>query len=481
MIYRKKVVICGDSRVGKSALLTRYIKDSYHREYNQTVGANVLIKKLDANLIRDTADIGDLDYKNSNDHFIIYFWDIMGSSNQLSLNENYLTKSAGAIVVFDVTSRQSFNRVEFWIKRINELNENIPLVIVGNKTDKTHKRLITYEGAREKAKEYSAKYVETSAKTGHNISRAFKTLMSNIINLPKVEISEFFKINDLVDLRLIEDRTYIYVNDEEFLICARLLLNIPVERISEADEIRSIDEAAEVFQRTLWQNRILEGPISRDSRHFIITPEEEFQGHCSNIQAFFESGLQTDILASNIAFPLLKKLVDLDYSPAVSVFKEEIAKRFEEGVKSSKLFLLKGGYLRYLNEEERQSLKGYDELSGEIIEEILLNQEVEKRIEETKIQQKQISLEKERKWLSNMFGKKHGFYEILRERVEKEKEIEMLNQAVEILRSSRIKTDDKVKSLIDALDQPPLHYRILRWIRGKSISKNSNKRKFGIF
>lgn len=86
--------------------------------------------------------------------------------------------------------------------------------------------------------------------------------------------SKIFKINELVDLRLIDGRTYIYVNNKEFLICARLLLNIPIDRIQEANEIKSIDEAAEVFKQSLWQNRIVEGPMARPSRfqNNTITP-----------------------------------------------------------------------------------------------------------------------------------------------------------------------------------------------------------------
>ena len=92
----------------------------------------------------------------------------------------------------------------------------------------------------------------------------------------------------------------------------------------------------------------------------MISPEEEFMGHCSNIQAFFENGLNTDILHTNIAFPLLKKLVDQNFEPARRVFKQEIAVRFNEGTQNSRYFLNSGGYLNYLNEEEKQALISYD-------------------------------------------------------------------------------------------------------------------------
>ncbi len=157
---------------------------------------------------------------------------------------------------------------------------------------------------------------------------------------------KIFKINDLVDLRLINKKTYIYVKDKPFIICAHLLMNIPVESIDRYDEIKSIDETVELFKST-------------ENVKYMISPEEEFMGHCSNIQAFFENGLNTDILHTNIAFPLLKELVQIGYELARRIFKEEIVIRFNEGTKSSRFFLNSGGYLDYLNEEEKQALRGY--------------------------------------------------------------------------------------------------------------------------
>lgn len=157
---------------------------------------------------------------------------------------------------------------------------------------------------------------------------------------------KIFKINDLVDLRLKKNKTHIYIKNKPFIICAHLLLNIPTESIHSYDEIKSIDEAIELFKST-------------ENVQYMISPEEEFMGHCSNIQAFFENGLNTDILHTNIAFPLLRKLVELKFEPARRVFKEEIVIRFNEGTKSSRYFLNSGGYLDYLNEEEKQALRGY--------------------------------------------------------------------------------------------------------------------------
>ncbi len=157
---------------------------------------------------------------------------------------------------------------------------------------------------------------------------------------------KIFKINDLVDLRLINNKTHIYIKNKPFIICAHLLINIPVESIHSYDDIKSIDETIELFK-------------SKERVQYMISPEEEFMGHCSNIQAFFENGLNTDILHTNIAFPLLQKLVELKFEPARRVFKEEIVIRFNKGTKSSRFFLSSEGYLDHLNGEEKQALRGY--------------------------------------------------------------------------------------------------------------------------
>jgi hypothetical protein len=127
-----------------------------------------------------------------------------------------------------------------------------------------------------------------------------------------------------------------------------LLLNIPVDRIEEYDEIESIDEAAEKLDRSM------EG-----TRHNVIrriTPEEEFQGHCSNMQVWAENGYDTRILHRNLAFPLLKRLTEVGDPIAKRVFSEEIAIRLASNHPTVIQYLTHNGYLRYLNTDEFESI-----------------------------------------------------------------------------------------------------------------------------
>ncbi len=155
-----------------------------------------------------------------------------------------------------------------------------------------------------------------------------------------------FKINDFLSLKLQNNRTNIYVKNRVFTQCMYLLLNIPVDRIRDYDIIDSIDEAAEVLDRSLEGSR---------SQH-LITPEEEFVGHCSNIQVWAENDYDTRILHRNLAFPLLKRLSDVGDPIAKKKFKEEIALRYSSGHSTVIMFLSQNGYLKYLSSEELECL-----------------------------------------------------------------------------------------------------------------------------
>ena len=155
------------------------------------------------------------------------------------------------------------------------------------------------------------------------------------------------KINDYLQLKLIDRTTYIYVNDEIFNHCKYILLDIPVEEAEYLEEIDSIDEAAEKLDHSL--ERSFKDNIK-------IPPETEFWGHCSNLQAWAENLYDTRLLHSNLAFPLLKKLTESGDPLAKRVFKEEIAKRLMKGHLPVSTYLIKEGYLFYLSKEEFETV-----------------------------------------------------------------------------------------------------------------------------
>jgi len=158
-----------------------------------------------------------------------------------------------------------------------------------------------------------------------------------------------FKINDYINLKLEFSRIHIYIGGKFFIGCKYLLLNIPVKKINDLDEIRSIDEAS------LKLDNSMEGNTDTEIRS-IISLEEEFWGHASNLQAWAENYYDTRLLHSNLSFPLLKSLTEAGDLMAKKVFKEEIAKRFLAGFYPTTKYLIKEGYVDLLNKEELSSL-----------------------------------------------------------------------------------------------------------------------------
>lgn len=158
-----------------------------------------------------------------------------------------------------------------------------------------------------------------------------------LTNHPK---TNHFVINKYLTLKLEGGRTVIYVNNRPFRQCMYLLINIPIDRVREYDQIRSIDEAATHLSRKMERN------------HHLIPPETEFWGHCSNLQAWADNDYDTRILHRNLAFPLLKALSDAGDPLAMKKFKEEIALRYATGHPTVVSFLTQNGYLNYLSEQE---------------------------------------------------------------------------------------------------------------------------------
>ena len=167
----------------------------------------------------------------------------------------------------------------------------------------------------------------------------------------KQRVLKKFKINDYLTVKLINygltKNTSVFVKNEMFIQCAYVLLNIPKDNIELTHEINSIDEAAEKLDHKL------EYPFKNDLK---IPAETLFWAHSSNLQAWAENEYDTRLLHRNISFPLLKKLTDVGDKTAKRIFKEEIAKRYESGHENVQTYLLKEGYLNYLNKDELNSI-----------------------------------------------------------------------------------------------------------------------------
>ncbi|MBN1215637.1 MAG: hypothetical protein JXA99_09400 [Candidatus Lokiarchaeota archaeon] len=166
-----------------------------------------------------------------------------------------------------------------------------------------------------------------------------------------------FIINKYLKLRLEDQKTFIYVNNMKVLQCKYLLLNNFIDNIENNPytiKKISIDEQAEN----------LDNSLEREDLYSIdISPETEFWAHSSNLQAWYENNYNSNVLHSNLAFPLLRRLSRAGDIKAKKVFKDEIINRFRNGNLNVMTFLIKEGYLDELDIEVSDLL--YQELDFE--------------------------------------------------------------------------------------------------------------------
>ena len=156
--YLLKYIVIGDSAVGKSNLLLRYAHDRFNDEYQATIGVEFGAKNV---------EINDQIYR-------IQIWDTAGQENFRSITRAYYKNSVCALVVYDITNRESFNHIQSWIEDCKTQSpKTVLLVLVGNKSDLNSERQVNYDEGMELANKNKMLFYETSAKVGTNVEEMF--------------------------------------------------------------------------------------------------------------------------------------------------------------------------------------------------------------------------------------------------------------------------------------------------------------------
>ena len=162
---KHKLVFLGDIYVGKTSIINRFMYESFDNNYQATIGIDFLSKTLylDDRTVR------------------LQLWDTAGQERFRSLIPNYIRDSSVAVIVFDITNKQTFINCEKWVEDVkNERGNDAVVVLVGNKIDKAEERTVSREEAETKAKSLDAFYIETSAKTGDNVKQLFKQIATTL-------------------------------------------------------------------------------------------------------------------------------------------------------------------------------------------------------------------------------------------------------------------------------------------------------------
>jgi len=172
--YLFKLIIIGDSYVGKTNIMSQDIKKEFNENSKSTIGVEFgnKIIKIDDKIIK------------------AQIWDTAGQERYKSITSAYYKGAKGAFIVYDITSKTTFNSVDKWIQDLNLYGDkNLTLLLIGNKSDLEEKRQIKKEDGEEKAKSFGLGFIETSACTGENIDKAFDILLKEVCNKYHVEIS----------------------------------------------------------------------------------------------------------------------------------------------------------------------------------------------------------------------------------------------------------------------------------------------------
>ncbi|CAL9728478.1 ras-related protein Sec4p [Monosporozyma unispora] len=155
-----KILLIGDSGVGKSCLLVRFVEDKFSPSFITTIGIDFKIK---------TVDINGKKVK-------LQLWDTAGQERFRTITTAYYRGAMGIILVYDVTDERTFANVKQWFKTVNDhANDDAQLLLVGNKSD-MDTRIVTYEQGEALAQELGLPFIESSAKDDSNVNEIFFTL-----------------------------------------------------------------------------------------------------------------------------------------------------------------------------------------------------------------------------------------------------------------------------------------------------------------
>jgi len=163
-IDKIRIILLGDSGVGKTCLMQKFVLDEFNTNHICTIGVDFKTKIMS--------------FKNKPKK--VYIWDTAGQERFRTITRTFYRGAMGIILVYDVTDRKSFKNITYWLKDI-ENNTNAPkIILVGNKCDLEKDRIVSYEEAERLAYNNNLNLYETSCKNGKNVETIFEEIFTNI-------------------------------------------------------------------------------------------------------------------------------------------------------------------------------------------------------------------------------------------------------------------------------------------------------------
>ena len=196
-----KIILIGCSSVGKSSILQRYIQKIFNNSYSCTIGVDFFMKSI---------DVGDKSIK-------LQLWDTAGTEKFRSITTGYYRGANAAFVVFDLTSKPSFDCLNEWIEnyyKYSNPEEEKNVVLIGNKSDLVDKREVTEEEIEKFAKDNHIMYFETSAKDGKNINECFYFIAEKLVKQYENKDNKENR-NDVINNDNLKNNTVTIIGDKK--------------------------------------------------------------------------------------------------------------------------------------------------------------------------------------------------------------------------------------------------------------------------
>ncbi|CAI0474378.1 unnamed protein product [Linum tenue] len=166
--YVFKVVLIGDSAVGKSQILARFARDEFSLDSKATIGVEFQTRTMVIQHKSVKAQI----------------WDTAGQERYRAVTSAYYRGAVGAMLVYDITKRQTFDHIPRWLEELRgHADKNIVIILIGNKCDLEDQRAVSTEDAKEFAEKEGLFFLETSALNATNVESAFVTVLTEIFNI----------------------------------------------------------------------------------------------------------------------------------------------------------------------------------------------------------------------------------------------------------------------------------------------------------
>mmetsp|Transcript_57195 Transcript_57195/g.117063 ORF Transcript_57195/g.117063 Transcript_57195/m.117063 type:complete len:215 (-) Transcript_57195:253-897(-) len=166
--YLFKVVLIGDSGVGKSNLLSRFTRNEFNLESKSTIGVEFATRSIPVDGKTIKAQI----------------WDTAGQERYRAITSAYYRGAVGALLVYDIAKHLTFENVDRWLKELRDhADQHIVIMLVGNKSDLRHLRAVPTEDAKGYAETRKLSFIETSALDSTNVDQAFQTILTEIYRL----------------------------------------------------------------------------------------------------------------------------------------------------------------------------------------------------------------------------------------------------------------------------------------------------------